>query len=999
MISVNQAIARTIPTILVLATLAPAQWLVNTASKDDWEEINFEFDSSVLVDGFPSLLRLAELLNKNPEYKVRLEGHADRIGTNQYNDKLAQRRGEMVKAFLEKYGARPTQIEVLSKGKRDPKVSGATKEGRFINRRVSMTVLDGQGKIIGAGGIGDIIKTLEACCHDYTQTLNDILKKLDKLDDIARMLGQLQDENKNLRADLDKLKGQQQQQQAAVESIPKPATQEQVQKAVAGEIQKAEERAHAANPRFTILGANAGVDQDRHMTMQGRARYFAPFGDKYAVQAQGEYFYFKDRQEGQFDLGLVDRFTKRGQFGLFSSFKHVEIPGMDNGATLGQAAGTLDYIFNRGKIGFFGTKGFLDNRVINRLALSTNVFEEKYLRIVDQAGAATALTLGNNTMLEGNIGWLSMQGGGDKPGGTLRIVQPLNSHIALTIEGGWNETLVASGKTMGRITAGLQFGSFIQPKDYLELDHAVPVDVPRIRYEMLTRRVRTGNSPPVANAGGDQIGVPAGVITLDGSTSYDPDGDPITFQWDQVAGPSVSLNNQNSSKATFTASAGQTYGFRLTVKDSLGATALARATITTRELAQVVVTKFTATPPTINLGQSTTLAWQVQNADTVTITDLGNVNPQAGTATVSPTDTKVYTLTATNKAGTVNETVQVVVNKPTVQIASFRAVPNTIKVGESANLVWETTNATTVSIAGIGNVNPSGTLSVSPTQTTTYTMTATNSTGNVTATATITVTPAVLAPTVSLFTATPTTIGEGETATLTWQVNGATSVEITGLGTVSGSGSAPVNPTTTTTYTLTAKNAGGTTTASVAITVQPTARILSFTASPSQSPSAGSPVRLSWQTSGATEVSISGIGAVSPSGSADVTPQTDTTYTLTARGEKNTATQAITVKVTGNRPPTVVLNVPEYYQTTILNHTFDASASTDPDGGQLTFKWEYIGKVDVRPVVISNPTGARTDVTLSQLTGEYIFQLTVTSSKGVSVSKLIRIILRDANKL
>jgi len=29
-------------------------------SKDDWEEINFEFNSSVLVDGFPSLLRLAE---------------------------------------------------------------------------------------------------------------------------------------------------------------------------------------------------------------------------------------------------------------------------------------------------------------------------------------------------------------------------------------------------------------------------------------------------------------------------------------------------------------------------------------------------------------------------------------------------------------------------------------------------------------------------------------------------------------------------------------------------------------------------------------------------------------------------------------------------------------------------------------------------------------------------------------------------------------------------
>ena len=39
-----------------------AQGLDTRASKDDWEEINFEFDSAVLSDGFPSLLRLADLL-------------------------------------------------------------------------------------------------------------------------------------------------------------------------------------------------------------------------------------------------------------------------------------------------------------------------------------------------------------------------------------------------------------------------------------------------------------------------------------------------------------------------------------------------------------------------------------------------------------------------------------------------------------------------------------------------------------------------------------------------------------------------------------------------------------------------------------------------------------------------------------------------------------------------------------------------------------------------
>ena len=35
--------------------------------KDDWEEINFEFNSSILSDGYPSLLRLADLLREHAD--------------------------------------------------------------------------------------------------------------------------------------------------------------------------------------------------------------------------------------------------------------------------------------------------------------------------------------------------------------------------------------------------------------------------------------------------------------------------------------------------------------------------------------------------------------------------------------------------------------------------------------------------------------------------------------------------------------------------------------------------------------------------------------------------------------------------------------------------------------------------------------------------------------------------------------------------------------------
>src|SRR6266567_1026004 len=108
----------------LLAASVYAQGLDTQATKDDWEEINFDYNSSVLVDGFPSLLRLSELLQKNEGFKVRVEGHTDTIGDSTYNNKLGTARANAVRDFLIKYGARPNQIEASSRGKLDPKYAG-----------------------------------------------------------------------------------------------------------------------------------------------------------------------------------------------------------------------------------------------------------------------------------------------------------------------------------------------------------------------------------------------------------------------------------------------------------------------------------------------------------------------------------------------------------------------------------------------------------------------------------------------------------------------------------------------------------------------------------------------------------------------------------------------------------------------------------------------------------------------------------------------------------
>jgi peptidoglycan-associated lipoprotein len=74
--------------------------------------------------------------------------------------------------------------------------------------------------------------------------------------------------------------------------------------------------------------------------------------------------------------------------------------------------------------------------------------------------------------------------------------------------------------------------------------------------------------------------------------------------------------------------------------------------------------------------------------------------------------------------------------------ANITVTPNTITPGQSAALNWTTTNATDVSIDGIGAVESSGTKTVSPTDTTTFHLVARGDGGSTDATATLTVSQA-----------------------------------------------------------------------------------------------------------------------------------------------------------------------------------------------------------------------------------------------------------------
>jgi PKD repeat protein/murein DD-endopeptidase MepM/ murein hydrolase activator NlpD len=222
--------------------------------------------------------------------------------------------------------------------------------------------------------------------------------------------------------------------------------------------------------------------------------------------------------------------------------------------------------------------------------------------------------------------------------------------------------------------------------------------------------VKNVNKSPVANAGIDQSINEGATVSLDGSASSDPDGNPLTYKWTAPTG--ITLSSTNAAKPTFIApevSVNTDYTFSLVVNDGTVDSPVDQVVITVRNVNKA---------PLANGGIDQT----VYEGTTVSLDGSASSDPDGNPLTykwtaptgivLSSTNTAKPTFTAPEVSANTNYTFSLVVNDGTADSPADQVVITILNVNKiptaNAGSNQSVNESTIVSLDGSASSDPDG---------------------------------------------------------------------------------------------------------------------------------------------------------------------------------------------------------------------------------------------------------------------------------------------------
>jgi len=110
-------------------------------------DTNFESAKATLIStAYEVLDELVVTMKEKPTSRWRIEGHTDSKGSDSYNMDLSRRRAEAVAQYLTGKGIDRNRLEILPLGESQPIADNSTAEGRAMNRRVAIKIIESGNK-------------------------------------------------------------------------------------------------------------------------------------------------------------------------------------------------------------------------------------------------------------------------------------------------------------------------------------------------------------------------------------------------------------------------------------------------------------------------------------------------------------------------------------------------------------------------------------------------------------------------------------------------------------------------------------------------------------------------------------------------------------------------------------------------------------------------------------------------------------------------------------